>query len=313
MKTMARSTCVALLVCLVAAVLPARAQQATKAPQCASAFSHNLYRICVPDGSTGWAVDEPNNSRFTNRDAVEVEVRHFNFLRYTLAFDVKEEQSQAYQYLTKLWTSILDPSILTTLVALGGTIDTKEETGFLDVLRDTYRRALALDQKITLVAGQYKRTGLTPKEAAALKTAVLGPGERPCAPNDFDALNKPDFPQPQPGVPPPGDPLLGCSVTEIARGLNLAHARLSRIVLTESGPFVDAMSGTRRRLYTTVSEAYTNIRKRSDLFVSLTEKTVATETKKAGKHNAGTRVTLTLTAVDEGGAKSPVADVNYFV
>jgi hypothetical protein len=313
MRSLTRSLIVLAAVVATTATV-ARAQPAPgSAPQsarCGNALAPNVYRLCF-DGQA-WQVDEPTNSRFTNRDRVEVEVQHFNFLRYTLAFDVQEEKSEAYQYLTKLWTSILNPDILQAF-ALGETTGPRAVDLLVEALRDLYRREQALDRKITSIASRYRKTGLTGAEAAALRAAVSGPGQPACAPADFDAVNKPEYVEPSPGGATADDPLAACTVVEIARGLNASYARLNRLILVDNEAFTDAISGGRKALYNLVSGAYADVRKRADTFVSLAEKTADVETKKAGKHEAGTRVTLTLSAIDEGGAKTPIADVNYFV
>ena len=270
-------------------------------------LARNRYTACF-DGET-WVIDEPTNPRFTNRDRVELEVEYFNFLRYTLSFDVKEEKSESYQYLTKLWSSLLDPNLLN-LLALGGERGSNED--LIAALRDVYRRAQALDRRVTSLAGMYRKTGLKKDEAVALKVAVFGPGSKACSPEDYDLRGKPDFPEPTPGASQ-SDPLTTCSVDEILRGLNLAHARLGRLLIIDNATFVDVTTGERKSLYNLVSDAYTGVRKRADTFKALAEKTVGVETKKAGKHEAGTRITLALSALDEGGGRTPLADVNYFV
>jgi hypothetical protein len=271
--------------------------------------AHNLYRLCFE--KTEWKVDEPDNARFTNRDRVEVEIRHFNFLRYTLSFDVKEEKSESYQYLTKLWSSLLSPDMLSFL-GLGG--EARGDASLITAMRDVYRRAQALDRKITKVASQYRRTGLTDSEATTLRDDVLAPATgAKCDPSTNDLPELPAFPEPRPGSTLDDPLIVQCPVEELVRGLNLSYARLSRLIVTNDAAFNQSITGAQKTLFTTVTDAYTAVRKRADAFVNLAQKTVGVEVKQAGKHDAGTRVTLAISALDEGGNRSPMADVNFFV
>jgi hypothetical protein len=272
------------------------------AATCGSELANNLYRLCF-DGKA-WKIDEPSNSRFTNRDRVEVEIQRFNFIRYTLSFDVKEEKSESYQYLTKLWTSVLSPDLLG-LVGLGLDADktAAEAAALVTAMRDLNRRTEALDRRIAGLVGVFTKTGLTTGEASALDMA-LGTAS-PCT-------DAPDNQVDQPAWISGPDPLRGQSVRALVCGAQVSLARLQRQVLMTDGGFTAAY-GKQSKLYTMVTEAVTGSLTRADAFVTRAVKTTGSEVKKLGKHDAGTRVTLSVAAIGDGGDRTPLGDVNYFV
>ena len=295
-------------------IVPAGAGGQGRVAGCAGSQAHDLYRFCF-DG-TKWNIDEPTNNRFTNRDRVEVEVQHFNFLRYTLSFDIKEEKSESYQYLTKLWTSVLSPDIAGLIGGLGleeprNDQERKKnsaEAVLFHNIRELLRRTDALDRKITLVGEPYRKTGLTDAEAKTLSDAV---GQEPAG-QIPDNDNDPRKCQKDWSASSPTDPLLACSVRQVVAAVDEAYATLQRGVTTDDYQFA-ASVGRAAGVYRGAKDAEASIRDRADKFLALAQKTTDMELKQVGKREVGTRISLTLTAVDAGGARTPMGDVNYFV
>lgn len=257
-------------------------------------LAHNLYRACYDDKAGKWFVDEPTNDRFTNRDRVEIEIQHFNFLRYTLSFDVKEEKSTSYEFLAKLWTSILGLD----LGSLAGTLGASD-TGAKDLSKSVQavlRRTNALDLTITRILESVRGTGLSAAQVGALHAAIHD--DRSGCADDWNV-----------GVP---DPLLMCSVVHLQQGLDVAYQSMEHGVYTDADQF-QASIKTLAETYQKTKAAYAALRDRTDKFLTLATKTEGVETKEGGKHGPGTRVTITLGATDGGGATTPIGDINYLV
>ena len=147
---------------------PAASQPAEAPPApttCAGTATTNA-RFNLAFNGTSWQVAPPTLTRITDRDRVEVCVEHFNFLRFTLKFDVKEQQSEAYAYLTKLWTSIVNPFAMTPPPPAAPSVVT--------LLHALYKETRLLDSAVETAAAPYKKTGLTATEAATLATARGG-------------------------------------------------------------------------------------------------------------------------------------------
>jgi hypothetical protein len=151
-----------------AQALPTCAGAPTTAARFAVTFDGTAWSTQVPHiavqqtTSTGQTTVEKVVTRITDRDRVEVCVEHFNFLRYTLKFDVAEQQSEAYAYLTKLWTSVLNPL---------GAAPPPAASPLVTLLHDLYRQSRILDGQVEQAAAPYTKTGLTGPEATALSTA----------------------------------------------------------------------------------------------------------------------------------------------
>ena len=128
---------------LAGAAAPAAAQVRSCTPRNTVAY---LVRFLSAKGE--WDITPPDKARITNRDRVEVCIEHFNYLRYTLTFDVAEERSESYDYLTKLWTSVLNPSAATLLDALGAPQPNAPPPTFLQRLQVIYGLATDLDRAI---------------------------------------------------------------------------------------------------------------------------------------------------------------------
>jgi hypothetical protein len=265
-----------LVVCLLACVAAPVAAQ----PASCSGRGGAVYTLTFSPGAGEWTVTPPAQPRITNRDRVEVCVEHFNFLRYTLTFDVAEEKSEAYAYLTQLWTSVLSPSLAGLIGALAapqpGAPRTPQEE-FLLQLQTIYALANELDHTVGAEIARYPRTGLDAQEAGALGTARG-------------------------------------RVTGSLAVLNKAYADLQTMLLDprQTAQFASAIGGS-NRVYEAVTALYAAVVKRADSFLRLSEKTVGVEVRKVGTRTAGTRVTLTLSAAADASAKTPMADVHYFV
>jgi len=257
-------------------------------------FENNLYRFCF-DGNA-WQVDEPSNVRFTNRDRVDVEVQHLNYLRYTLSFDIQEQKSDAYQYLTKLWTSVTGIGFGSLLGALGpGAELSRGEQEFLTRLRELLRYSEALDTGLTRTLTEHRKPGLNAAELKLLQGS-LGNGTESCP----DAWTSGE------------DPLLDCPIQSLSLKVTAKFNDLERGVHTNTTDF-NLATGKFGEVYQTAKRTYADVHTRADQFVVLAQRSLGSERRKVGKRDAGTRLTLTLAAVDASGGRSPIGDVSYFV
>lgn len=249
----------------------------TSVTSCSGATSRLRFTVKFEGGE--WRTTAPAIARITERDRVEVCVEHFNFLRYTLKFDVAEQRSESYSYLTKLWSSILSPS-LGAVLADAGPPQPTDLVGNLQVL---YRLSRELDGQVAAATRPFVRTGLTASEAGQLAT-----------------LRGDENTRPPTGV---------AGKLEITRN---AFRALDNLILMDPAAFA-SVHGDRREMYRSVVDFYTAVDERAQIFLRLSAKTIGTEVKQVGKKNAGTRVTFALTAVDEASAGTPMDDVTYFV
>jgi hypothetical protein len=272
----------------------AASAQEVPAPHCGTTRTSNLYKFCY-DGNA-WQVDEPTNVRFTDSDRVEVEVIRLNYFRYTLSFDVQEQKAEAYQYLTKLWTSVLGVGFGSAIVALGpvAAVLTPEQQ-FVDHLRQVLRYAEALDAGITRGIAAHRKPGLNADEASVLR-ARLGTATATCA--DTWATGE--------------DPLIECPILSLSPKVTEKFNDLERGVHTSNEQFA-AATGKYGEIYQTVKRAYADVHVRADQFQVLALKSLGSERRKVGKRAAGVRLTLTLAAVDASGGRSPIGDVSYVV
>ncbi len=234
-------------------------------------------RFTVTFDGREWRTTAPANVRISDRDRVEVCVEHFNFLRYTLTFDVAVQQSEAYSYLTKLWGSILNPlsglPLATPAVAGPGDL--------VGALQTLYRLSRELDGAVAAATRPYAKTGLTPVQAAGLAA------ER-------------------------GDET---AKTGIAGKLDVtrnAFRALDNLILNDQQAFAD-VHGSRREMHQSVVDLYRAVDERAQIFLRLSAKTIGVEIRPVGKRDAGTRVTFTLAAADESAAVTPMDDVTYSV
>jgi hypothetical protein len=232
-----------------------------------------VFDLCF-DGDT-WHVQLPPNPRITSRDPVWIRVRHFNFLRYTLSYDVKEEQAQSYAYLTRLWSSVLSPELGSLLVGLSET-QRPPELPLIEASRVVYQNAQLVQRKIEAAIAPHRRPGLTREELTALSAAT---GE----------------------------------VKAAVSQLVTAFAALQKIAESDTEGFKAAFGASTSRYYKLAVDSYATAAARADSFLSLAERSLGDDVKKIGTRDAGTRVTVTLSATDPSGEKKDVETVHYFV
>jgi hypothetical protein len=238
-----------------------------------------------------WAVRRPPTpTRITDRDRVEVCVQHFNYLRFVLKFSVEEQKVESYSYLTKLWGSILNPSLAGVLstpeIATAPDRETPEQRvrrELITKLQRLYGASRELDGAVAAAAKPYVNTGLTAAQAADLSTA-----------------RGVETDTPQRGV-------LGSRT--VARN---AFKDVDEYIMKEPYAFA-AIYGELQAMYRAVLDHYHAVDDRTQIFLRLSAKTIAFEVKRVGKRDAGTRVTFTVAAADDSGATTPVNEVSYFV
>ncbi|HUR19204.1 MAG TPA: hypothetical protein VMZ90_00250, partial [Vicinamibacterales bacterium] len=262
---MSRHFCSLAAVVLVLSLAPDVAAQTTT---CKARVSTNLpFTVLFQEGE--WRTTPPAQTRISDRDRVEVCIEHFNFLRYSLKFDVAEQRSESYAYLTKLWGSILSPSLTGVLGALGAAAPTTPGDELVLKLQMLYALSLSTDAAVASAARPYKATGLTDAQARTL-AGVRG---------DENA-------QPKTGIAGQLDVL------------RRAYQDLQQFILTPANASAfAAVHGERQEMYRYVTDFYEQVNERSEIFLRLSGKTIGVEVKPVGKRQAGTRVTFTLIAV----------------
>ena len=85
------------------------------------------------------------------------------------------------------------------------------------------------------------------------------------------------------------------------------------LIVTDTTQFAAATGSRFGDLYDKARKAYADVQVRSEQFQTLANKSLGIESRKVGKREAGTRVTLTLSALDAAGGRTPMGDVSYFV
>jgi hypothetical protein len=242
------------------------------------------YRFIVRYGDNRvWVTTAPKETRIADHDRVEVCVEHFNYLRFSLKFDIAEQRVESYGYLTKLWSSLVAPTITGVLGAAPGAPEDLEDT-----LRKLYKAARELDARVGEITAQYRDTGLTRSQATDLSI-------------DRDA-----------GRPATASAPAKRSVAALLRDLGAAYQKLQLLVQDDRDAFIKAYSD-RQEMYRAVTAYHEAVNDRAQIFMRLSARTIGIEIKRVGKRDAGTRVTFTLTATDESGASTPVDEVSYFV
>jgi hypothetical protein len=231
-----------------------------------------VFDLCF-DGDQ-WHTQPPPNTRLTNKDAVWIRVRHFNFLRYALAFDVKEEKAESYGYLTKLWSSILNPDLGVLIGALSDTAG--PGAGLLNATRAVYHDAQEVQRRIDAAIAPHKKPGLTPDEVRTLTTTTS-------------------------------------EVSAAAAALSASYRELQRLVESDPDTFKAAFASTTSRYYNLASTSYATASSRADSFLALAARSLGDDVKKIGTRDEGTRVTVTLTATDQSGASDDFETIHYFV
>lgn len=264
-----------------AALLPAAAEAQATATCGSRVATSAQFIVRYEEGE--WRTTPPVETRITDRDRVIVCIEHFNFLRYTLKFDITEQRSESYSYLTKLWGSIVSPSLGSVLADA----DPRRLPAdpLVERLQQLYGMALDTDAAIANATRPYTATGLTEAQAQTLSAARGS-----------------DTSQPKTGIAGRVDVLRRMSRDLQEYLLNPTNARdFARIY------------GELREMHREVTAFYQAVDERADIFLRLSAKTVGFELKRVGKRQAGTRVTFTVVAVDEAGGVTPVEDVSYFV
>jgi hypothetical protein len=235
------------------------------------ARTRGVFDVCY-DGDQ-WHVQLPPNARLTNRDAVWVRVRHFNFLRYALSFDITEERAESYGYLASLWSSALDLNMGSLLGALDAE---RADARLVTASREVYRAAQAVQRKVDAALAPHKSPGLSPEEARALDASTA-------------------------------------DVQAALTTLHEANATLQQLVEADDASFKTAFSSRSSTLYALATNAHSAATTKADAFLTLARRSLGDEIKKVGTKDAGTRVTVVMTATDPSGAKSEVETVHYFV
>lgn len=277
---MARPTHALVITC-VAIVLSSTSAGAQSVSTCDSGGTGYRFKVAYEDNRV-WLVTRPSiPNRITDRDRVEVCVQHFNYLRYTLKFNIEEQRAESYSYLTKLWGSILSPTLGDILFDA----QTRDRRGneLTRKLQKLYSLSRDLDGAVASATAKYTATGLTTTEASAL-AKLRG--------NEADT--------------PPGGIVSMRTVT--AEAFN----EVERRILSSAEAF-EAIYSTHQAMYKAVVDHYHVVDERAQIFLALSAKTIGVEIKRVGKREAGTRVTFTLTAADGSGATTAVNEVSYFV
>lgn len=236
--------------------------------------TRGVFDVCY-DGDQ-WRVQPPPNGRLTNRDAVWVRVRHFNFLRYKLDFDVTEEKAESYNYLHSLWSSALGLSLSDIAGALGDQRERDGDEAFVTATREVYRAGQAVQKAVDAALAPHKDAGLTRKEVEDLRTAVS-------------------------------------DVQLTLTALRVKHDLLEAMVQQDNAAFKLAFAGRMTPLYTLATSVYGNASQKADAFLVLAQRSLGDEIKKIGTKDAGTRMTVVMTATDPNGARSEMETVHYFV
>ncbi len=235
------------------------------------ARTESVFDVCF-DGAA-WRVQPPPNGRLTSHDDVWIRVRHFNFLRYTLSMDVTEERAESYAYLTKLWSSVLNPAVAEVFGALGEPPAAAPDP-LLDAARLVYANAQRLQRQVQAALAPYTRPGLTAREAETLATATSG-------------------------------------VRDAAMRLRASYSSLQQLVEGDAEAFKQAFGGSMKAYYKLAVDSYDEAIGRSDSFLRLADRTLSDEIRRLGTRDAGTRVTVTLAATDPDGVRQEVETIHY--
>ncbi len=228
-----------------------------------------------------WRTKPPLETRITDRDRVEVCIEHFNYLRYTLKFDVSEQRSEGYSYLAKLWGTIVSP----TLGSVMADVDPTRAPGdpLLQRLQTLYAFSLDTDAAIARATRPHTATGLNEVDAQRLSAAR-------------------------------GTEAAKTGVAGQVESLRRVHRDLHEYLLNPANARDFArIYGEHREMYRAITSLFEAVNERAEIFLRLSAKTIAFENKRVGKRQAGTRVTFTVVALDEAGGVTPVDDVSYYV
>lgn len=231
--------------------------------------TRSVFDVCY-DGET-WRVQPPPNTRLTSKDPVWVRVRHFNFLRYTLAFEVAEERSESYGFLAKLWSGILNPSVAEILVGLGQ--EAVKPPNLIALAADVYRTSQETQRRITAAVEPHRKPGLSLAEVTTLASATAG-------------------------------------VRAAVEAMQEAYRKLQAEAETPEG-FRSAFAGSSAKYYQVAVGHYGAATSAADAFLALADRSLGDEVKKLGTKDAGTRVTVTLVSTDPNGVKEEFETIHY--
>ena len=231
--------------------------------------TRSVFDVCY-DGET-WRVQPPPNPRLTNKDPVWVRVRHFNFLRYTLSFNIEEEKSESYGFLAKLWSGILNPSVADILGGLGP--GATPPSNLIALAADVYRTSQETQRRIAAAVQPHRKPGLSLAEVATLTTSTN-------------------------------------NVRTAVQAMNDAYQKLQTEAETPAG-FQAAFVGTGAKYYQVAIEHYGAATSAADTFLALADRSLGDEVKKIGTKDAGTRVTVTLLSTDPNGVKDEFETIHY--
>lgn len=247
-----------------------------------------VFDVCF-DGIQ-WQVQPPPNARITNKDAVWIRVRHFNFLHFTLSYDIKEEKSDSYQYLTRLWSSILSPQLgdLIGALSVGDKRDILPQ--FLNLVVAVYAKGQEVQRQVDVVLHTYANPGLTASEARDLAASAAAISTaRTDLQKAFRALQ------------------------DAVEGKNCPTTAGTTVQTPDSRCFELAFGTGGARYYQLGVETYNLASSKADSFLALADRTIHDEIKKLGTKNGGMRVTITLTAIDAQGSKKDFEEIHYTV
>jgi hypothetical protein len=224
----------------------------------------------VTGGTQHFIVDWKNatgRKRFSTRipagSPVTIDVNHFNFLRYTVQFDIQEDSIGSYRALERLWSQVF---------LIGGTLasgNRTEPTPVEKALIAWHRRLEDVDAGLTEIRDAFPEPGLTDEQVKAV-----------------------------------------CEKGQLANAWKLEIEGLRK---TAS----DLLAGgnwNEYQIYRSIIQDHNSVMERLRLFATAATRTVTGAQKVITTRNAGTVVTVTLTAKDESGSLrgSPIA-LEYFV
>ncbi len=229
----------------------------------------------VQPGEGKWSVSDPVDKKITSGDEVVVRVRNFNFLQYSLSVDVNEQEVASYQYLEKLWASILTPgagSLFELLRSTGQMAPTSASDSLFARCRRTYTYAMRLDTRISAARASVNGIDIDDKELSALRSA-------------------------------------GDDVKDKRKLLHETYVSLQSEVEKDFSSAFGAL-----RAYVDVAEqAYKTVIPKADLFLELADRSTKAFDKSLGKRDSGKLVRVSVKAFNEAGIDTTLCEFSYLV
>lgn len=221
-----------------------------------------------------WCVIPPPDTRITSRTAVRVRVEGLNHLRYALSMDVQEATSESYQYLERLWGSVLGGG----LGAFGSlaVTDADREKELRQAIFELYKATLELDKTLAAASQPFQAIGLLPSDRALLR----------------------DHWQPQ--------------VRLVIAAAKERSDRLQAVMQADADTFFLAQ-GKYAAYVKEAGEGYKTVVGKASTFLTLSTLAIDGEERAIGTKKAGTRITANLHATSGAGAKLWLADLSYVV